>query len=447
MATSSLFSSRFLIVVFLALALAMSAVWALGGTSVQGAATLNVTSTADGGAGSLRQAILDAASGDTVSVPAGTYTLTQGTDLLIDKSLTITGAGKDTTIIQAAASAAVATSRVFNITSENNDVVISDVTIRQGKASGSGLAGYGGGIYSSGFQNTLTLTNSTISGNSANYGGGIHNGQGSLTMTNSTVSDNSANYGGGISKSTNGTLTVTNSTISGNQANYGAGINKGGSTATLTLTNSTISGNTAEYGGGIYNVSGTATLTNSTISGNQAEYYAGIRNDGTGNFKNSILSGNTASNSGHDCSGTWTSQGHNLVQNTSGCTIAGDLTGNITGQDPLLSPLRDNGGPTHTHAPHFTSPAIDAGDNSVLGAPHNLTTDQRGAGFPRLQRTRVDIGAYEVPPPDSPHPRPSPRPPTRTTASAAVGCQRFWTVLGPRDWGEEAPGLRVSLTS
>ena len=28
-----------------------------------------------------------------------------------------------------------------------------------------------------------------------------------------------------------------------------------------------------------------------------------------------------------------------------------------------------------------------------------------------------------------------------------VGCQRFWTVLGPRDWGEEAPGLRVSLTS
>ena len=171
---------------------------------------------------------MDAASGDTVSVPAGTYTLIQGTDLLIDKSLTINGAGKDTTIIQAAASAAVATSRVFNITSENNDVVISDVTIRQGKASGSGLAGYGGGIYSSGFQNTLTLTNSTISGNSANYGGGIHNGQGSLTMTNSTVSDNSANYGGGISKSTNGTLTVTNSTISGNQANYGAGINKGG---------------------------------------------------------------------------------------------------------------------------------------------------------------------------------------------------------------------------
>ena len=30
---------------------------------------------------------------------------------------------------------------------------------------------------------------------------------------------------------------------------------------------------------------------------------------------------------------------------------------------------------------------------------------------------------------------------------SCVGCQRNWTVLGPRDWGEEAPGLRVSLTS
>ena len=103
-----------------------------------------------------------------------------------------------------------------------------------------------------------------------------------------------------------------------------------------------------------------------------------------------------------------TSQGHNLVQDPSGCFITGDLTGNITGQDPLLGPLADNGGPTFTHVLLAGSPAIDSGDDSVLGPPHILATDQRGAGFPRLQGAHVDIGAYEsalqpaAPPPPSP---------------------------------------------
>ncbi|MEX0993679.1 MAG: choice-of-anchor Q domain-containing protein [Solirubrobacterales bacterium] len=56
-----------------------------------------------------------------------------------------------------------------------------------------------------------------------------------------------------------------------------------------------------------------------------------------------------------------TSTSHNLIENTVGCTVAGDTTGNIVGSDPALGPLDDNGGPTETHAPLAGSPAIDAG--------------------------------------------------------------------------------------
>ncbi|MFI5365855.1 MAG: choice-of-anchor Q domain-containing protein [Candidatus Binatia bacterium] len=61
--------------------------------------------------------------------------------------------------------------------------------------------------------------------------------------------------------------------------------------------------------------------------------------------------------------------------------------------DPKLGPLQDNGGPTFTQALLPGSPAIDAGDDAVTGAPLNLTTDQRG--LPRKAGMHVDIGAYE----------------------------------------------------
>ena len=236
-----------LIPVVLALGIALALVWGLGGTSVQGAATLTVTSTADGGAGSLRQAISDAASGDTVSIPAGTYTLTLGTELIIDKSLTLNGDGSGTTIIQAAASSADATSRVFRIFSGNN-VAISDVTVRNGNASPSN----GGGIQNAG---TLTLTRSTVSGNKADTASGGIDNLDTLTVASSTVSHNSSHHvGGGIWNQ--GALTVIDSDISGNTTGQdggigrGGGIGNGGAPATMTVTNTTVSGNTANVGGG-----------------------------------------------------------------------------------------------------------------------------------------------------------------------------------------------------
>ena len=361
--------------------------------------TVNKTGdTSDGTCGvadcSLREAISSGDSGDTVNVPMGTYTLTQGTELLIDKSLTLNGAGSGDTIIQAAASSADATSRVLGVTS-GSVVAISDVTIQNGNdlsvppnvSGGSGILNLG----------TLTLTSSAVRGNSAASGGGIHN-LGTLTLTSSTISANVAGLNGGGGILNQATLTLTNNTVSGNSVeSRGGGIFNGG--ATVTLTNSTITSNTANQSGGGIDAGG-----------------------GTVSFRNTIIAGNSASSGRPDCGGTLTSQGHNLVQDASGCTIAGDLTGNITGQDPLLGPLQDNGGPTMTHALLEDSPAIDSGDDSVLNAPHNLATDQRGTGFPRLQGAHVDIGAYEVQQVPTDNPQTSPITVTKTDDTSDGFC-------------------------
>ena len=135
------------------------------------AATITVINTSDSGAGSLRQAISDSSSGDTInfnsSLNGQTITLTSG-ELLINKNLTITGPGANLLAINGNAAG-----RVFEITS-GIDVTISGLTITNGNSGGD----YGGGIYNLGDSSgsaTLTITNSTLSGNSATYGGGMYN--------------------------------------------------------------------------------------------------------------------------------------------------------------------------------------------------------------------------------------------------------------------------------
>src|SRR6266496_4385968 len=101
------------------------------------AATITVTNTNDSGAGSLRQALIDASDGDTITFAvSGTIVLTGG-ELLVDKSITIPGPGAPSLAVNGNA-----TSRVFHIGS-GKTVTISDLTITNGNASGD----YGGGIY------------------------------------------------------------------------------------------------------------------------------------------------------------------------------------------------------------------------------------------------------------------------------------------------------------
>jgi fibronectin-binding autotransporter adhesin len=301
-----------------------------------------------------------AASGDTINVGAGIYSET----LTISADLNINGAGARATIINGGAAAG-----VLSVYTSSATVRISDLTITGGQSIGSG-----GGITNFG---RLTLANSAVSGNVVSpgegfqgIGGGIAN-LGTLTISNSTVISNTAVSGGGIYNA--GMLTITNTTISGNTArNDGGGIVNSG-TGTMSLNNITIAHNTADSD------------TNGSGDGGGLASQPG----GAVDFRNTLLAGNTDSGGqAPECSGTLTSQGHNLIQSTAGCAIGGDTTGNLIGQDARIGPLLDNGGPTPTHALLPDSPALDAGDNQTCAS-----TDQRDVTRP--QGSVCDIGAYE----------------------------------------------------
>jgi len=166
----------------------------------------------------------------------------------------------------------------------NGTTTLTNVTV-SGNSSG-----YGGGLENPG---TITLTNCTISSNSSvGYGGGMANG-GMATLTDVIFNGNSAEGGGGITSS--GTTTLTDCTVNGNTvAQSGGGLNGDG---TFTLTGCTISGNSAAYGGGM-DANGTAMLTNCTISGNSANHGGGLHADGTTMLTNCTVSGNSGSNGG-----------------------------------------------------------------------------------------------------------------------------------------------------
>ena len=287
-----------------------------------------------------------------------------------------------------------------------NVTVNQNVTIQGGPTTGSTVDGnQTGSVFTVNDTITATLSMLTITNGNAgdaagNQGGGIQN-NGTLTVVQSTINGNTATtgestgLGGGIFNHFSAALTVINSTISGNSATAG-GIGGGiCNQNAITVINSTISGNSATasgFGGGLFNVEGaTATLVNVTINGNTAGpgRGGGLTNApfGTLNFTNTIISSSSAGSG--DCVnfGAIGTNSHNLVQD-GGCSPA--VSGN-----PKLGPLQNNGGPTFTHALMAGSPAIDAGDDAILGSPNFLTTEQRGPGFPRKANLHVDIGAFE----------------------------------------------------
>ena len=167
-----------------------------------------------------------------------------------------------------------------------------------------------------------------------------------------------------------GTLTLIDSTVSGNTARNGGGIESFG---TLTLINSTVSGNTASYqAGGILNSNGTLTLISSTVSGNTADSAVdGIANSGAAMLTSTLVDG--------DCEGDITSNGYNIESPGNTCGFdetKGDKL-DVTETQLNLGPLADNGGPTMTHALGAGSVAIDV----IPEAECEVDTDQRG--FPR----------------------------------------------------------------
>ncbi|MBK8466995.1 MAG: CSLREA domain-containing protein [Chloracidobacterium sp.] len=263
----------------------------------------------------------------------------------------------------------------------------------------------GRGIYGG---DTMTIENSTIAGNKE---GGLTS-FGTATIRNSMISNNKTLAGGGGGGIGNGgTMYIIGCSITGNQAAQGGGIWTSG--GRLFVTNSTISGNTAlgfspvGLGGGIYNATTASsgsqvTLINSTIVNNQSRGMGGgIRQDATGTMtvRNTIIAQNISlSTNEADVSGSFISDGVNLVGNTTGST--GWISVDLLNQNANIAPFGNNGSNTWTHALLPGSPAINAGNNALTVDPQTmlpLMTDQRGfVRFVGGRNPTVDIGAYEA---------------------------------------------------
>lgn len=487
------------------------------------AANLAVTNLADSGAGSLRDALatanLDAAQ-DTITFASSlSGQITLGGELPVLAATTIVGPGAGQVTINGGGGTRLFAVDTDAMGAEGDIAAFSGLTFTGGHASGSAnTSASDGGAIHAGRGSRLEVSDSVFVDNHADhYGGAINVELGGLTLTGSTLRDNSATlYGGALSiNETHLPVTVTSSTISGNSALWGGGVsvydphgpagttfdrttisgntstrNGGGiwvedthEGAAVTVLSSTVSGNTAGDGGGGVSfgetVGGPSAVINSTISGNTAAFggglqfadaarldpaYPALTDDGSFALRGSTVSGNHATDSG---GGVWRGYpqsdstmlrldapvtvqstvvsgndaqnaapdlgasagvggaltlGNSLIQNTSGSVFTQSPDGtNLLGVDPVLSALGDHGGPTQTLVPASTSPLLDAGVGS------GQATDQRGlsrsvdlagkANGPGSDGT--DIGAVELPasagPPVPPSPPATPGPAPATS--------------------------------
>ncbi len=332
---------------------------------------------------------------------------------------------------------------------QDGSIVVSSSELSLNTTSGRGANG--GGIAAE--SANVTLNQSIVSGNRTvgdeSDGGGIYSSNGAVvTISSSIISDNSTTGedadGGGMRVT--GNLTIGETVIRGNRTSgrYAAGGGIASSGGALTLTASSLSGNATAgafgYGGGILAVRGNVHVVDSTFSGNTtqdiesdggaiASFFSDVailgstvtansaggdgggvsfldNEDKTLSIQNSIIAGNSDAGVAPDFRApqvalalTVTSS---LIGDNTGTTLGesqtADLNGNLVGApspgggiiDPLLAPLWFNG-KVFTHPLMSGSPAINAGDNSLVGTMF----DARGEPFARIVNGVVDMGSYE----------------------------------------------------
>lgn len=426
----------------LPLCASMAALFGLVPAPADAATTYSVTSCEDSGPGSLRAVVAAAASGDTVD-----YSQLQCQQSVITLQSGIVVAQNDLTIVGNPELVLLDKyDRVLNHTG-SGILTVADMTIGGGSVEGTDVRGgciasagkavvyqsridncyahatsgfvYGGAVYG---RNGATIKYSQISGSTAQAdtgyaSGGAVGAGGSVVIRYSAVAGNhsigSPGRGGGLFVI--GSTAIDHTTIEGNSASdLGGGLLQAGSNESsgLTIRSSTISGNEALYVGGaqIQNTPDVR-IANSTIAFNRSTqgstFAAGLQlvaspTDIRLTLQSTIVSNNSSPSGNLDMAQYTNStasitldaaSAKNLVRIPGAGTLPVDT---ISGQCPLLSSLRSNGGWTQTHAPASRSIAIDHGAN-----PLDDKQDQRGkAGnpslYPRVSNGSADIGAFEV---------------------------------------------------
>jgi len=414
-------------------------------------AVFTVTTTADAGSGSLRQAILDAnaiSGADSVDFDNAVFATPQsigvlGGEMTITDAVSINGPGA-TLLTLLGSPVASDINRFFSIANAGT-VAISGMTLSHGLTTSSGgairatsnvdlhlanvtfdtnkvtdFSTYAGAVYLVNSNVSCTLLDSTFVGNEAESGGAIGTSGVSADIQRCTFSANvcRSGDGGAINGYSFGTgsLTISNSTFHGNISiggNGGAIMSYGSPTF---ITNSTFVANSCARGGGAL-TSDSMAVRNSTITGNSAGQSGGAFASSlpsTLTLSSTIMAGNLATLGAQELffgSTTNIAGDNNLIGVSDQGNFALTGTGNKTGTaasplDAKLGPIANNGGPTMTCALLAGSPAINQGNNAL-----SLTYDQRGTGFPRVYNGQADIGAFES----------APAPPTVTTVQLNNG--------------------------
>jgi CSLREA domain-containing protein len=315
-------------------------------------------------------------------------------DLDVTSEITITGVSATSTIVEGGGDGTRA-DRVFHVLLGGH-LTLSHVTVRAGRAA-SVATSLGGGILN---QGVLDLSECVIADNEANAGGGLFNDVGTATISECTFSGNDAQdlgftnaQGGAIfSQGTLNTLEITQSTLSANSADFtGLAIFING--GALTLENSTLSGNLGGADPALVIQNAEVVLTNTTIVANAGVGLSAFSFNETHTLDvaNTIV----ANNGGSDCTISASSPILTITNSLSSDSSCGF---DLEDTDPLLDPLADNDGSTLTHLPLPGSPAIDAGAESPCP-----DVDQRGQPRPEDgdgdTNADCDIGAVEVPEP------------------------------------------------
>ncbi len=381
-------------------------------------ATFEVTVTEDSADGvcdahcSLREAVIaanESSGNDVINLPEGVFALTLTGpdeeagltgDLDITESVNIYGMGWNRTVLDG-----LGNDRVFDVQWGAGSVQISGLMIRDGSSI------EGGAIRSSTSMTLLHLSHVACVGNWAQVLGGAVSSDGSLIVAdclfvaNTTGSHAGAlraqgplevvrsvfdanrcgHGGGGITTSQDQTVTISDSLLTANVASYGGGVSIDRSDVTFANVTFTVNSTRSSRGGAVSTSRGTVTFRNCTLAddtggGDGAEVYP--TGDSEIIFENTILSG---PNRYSLCYHPLASSGFNISTDES-CGLG--ASGDITGVEPALHALRDNGGPTWTMALATGSPAIDAGGGDFVSA------DQRGVARP--VGPAPDIGAYEA---------------------------------------------------